>query len=591
MPSERSVESSGVHDSRDDLPSHIPRLTAIARVVTVALGLSQAFLARTAFSSDDAVSYLDVADAYRQHHWHAAINTYWSPLYSWILAVAGGLIRPEPSNEIMFVRWVNVVLYVGTMAAFERFWWRLREVHTVASARTATPPIPAIAWLIVGYSTFAYASLHWIGVRSDTPDLLVSALVYIMAAILLDLHHGRRSRSHIIALGLVGGTSYLAKTAMGPLAILVTLVGSRAAGRRHMIGYAVVGLSAFSAVAMPVVLVLSVRYGRPTIGNAGVLNYAWFVNPTRRAIPDEHWQGGPAAYGRPLHPTRHLWANPDVFEFGGPIGGTYPPWTDPSYWYDGLVLHFDPATQWRVARENLLFYWNMFGPIVIALIAVAWVQRTRRVPAFHGLRDYLTVLITGTAGLVEYLVDTNLLAASGPGQTSTRLVAPFVVLLLSGLFAALRVRATAQRAAVSMIALAAAVGTAVATHTMITTWHDPETQRNPMATPLTIATALHRIGVQRGAAVAILGRKFDRDHDHEFWARLARVHIICHVPDDQRALTLSTSEWHELVLVLARAGARVLVYKASPDDSLDADWLSLGAGYYAYLLPTRRGEG
>ena len=42
----------------------------------------------------DGVSYLDVVDKYLQQDWAWAINIYWSPLYSWLLAGALYLIRP-----------------------------------------------------------------------------------------------------------------------------------------------------------------------------------------------------------------------------------------------------------------------------------------------------------------------------------------------------------------------------------------------------------------------------------------------------------------------------------------------------------------
>ena len=38
--------------------------------------------------------------------------------------------------------------------------------------------------------------------------------------------------------------------------------------------------------------------------------------------------------------TRMLRAEPPVNEFGTPIQGTYPPWYDPSYWYEGVSNKF-----------------------------------------------------------------------------------------------------------------------------------------------------------------------------------------------------------------------------------------------------------
>ena len=41
-----------------------------------------------------------------------------------------------------------------------------------------------------------------------------------------------------------------------------------------------------------------------------------------------------------MHPTRQIMTHPPVFEFDGPVPGTYPPWTDPSYWNEGVHPRF-----------------------------------------------------------------------------------------------------------------------------------------------------------------------------------------------------------------------------------------------------------
>ena len=43
----------------------------------------------------DGVNYLDVANAYLRHDWSVAINSYWSPLYSWLLALTFYVTRPS----------------------------------------------------------------------------------------------------------------------------------------------------------------------------------------------------------------------------------------------------------------------------------------------------------------------------------------------------------------------------------------------------------------------------------------------------------------------------------------------------------------
>ena len=59
-------------------------------------------------------------------------------------------------------------------------------------------------------------------------------------------------------------------------------------------------------------------------------------------VPWYHWQGGPPGNGAPVHPTRQVATNPDIFEFAAPIAGTYPPWYDPTYWDEGARVAFRP---------------------------------------------------------------------------------------------------------------------------------------------------------------------------------------------------------------------------------------------------------
>ena len=59
------------------------------------------------------------------------------------------------------------------------------------------------------------------------------------------------------------------------------------------------------------------------------------------------------------HPTRKIYDDPTMYEFGTPFKVTYPPWYDPSYWYEGVKLTLDPREQLSVVAGNtrmLLFF-------------------------------------------------------------------------------------------------------------------------------------------------------------------------------------------------------------------------------------------
>jgi len=45
-------------------------------------------------NNPDGVSYMDMGDQYWRGNWHAALNSYWSPLYGWLTELPLRLMRP-----------------------------------------------------------------------------------------------------------------------------------------------------------------------------------------------------------------------------------------------------------------------------------------------------------------------------------------------------------------------------------------------------------------------------------------------------------------------------------------------------------------
>src|SRR6266542_1198976 len=128
---------------------------------------------------------------------------------------------------------------------------------------------------------------------------------------------------------------------MLPLAPMFILVGLFfAGGLRKAWMRSAPALLGLVLVAGPFIVALSAARHRLTFGDAGKLNYLWHVN----RLPIFHWQGD-TRYGTPRHPTRKIFEHPAVYEFGSPLNATYPPWYDPSYWYEGATPRFELSQQ------------------------------------------------------------------------------------------------------------------------------------------------------------------------------------------------------------------------------------------------------
>ena len=314
-----------IHRSLGAVPLRRYLLDAVLCLVVVTVGGAQAWHRRYEFSTGDIISYLDVADLWRHGEWGSVINGIWSPLYSWLLALAQLVLHLPPELDACRVKVVNFLVFLAALAGFRWFLQQMIEFHEHRSSPEnpgGTNAFPRWVLLCAGYALFFLASIRWTGVDCDTPDLSTAVLVYLACGLLLRLGTKPARWFHHAALGAILGLAYLSKAALLPLAAVFLLAGTLArVDFRAILVRALPALLALVVVAGPYVAALSLMKGRITFSETGKLSYIWYVNPGGDIINDLHWQGGPAAWGAPLHPTRQLLSDPDVFEFAQPLGG------------------------------------------------------------------------------------------------------------------------------------------------------------------------------------------------------------------------------------------------------------------------------
>src|SRR5581483_811249 len=188
---------------------------------------------------------------------------------------------------------------------------------------------------------------------------------------------------------------------------------------------------------------------------------------------------------------------------------TYAPWTDPSYWNDGLQNRFSGAAQRRVLESNLWFYATTVLPPMIVLLVLVFCFGGLTATITTALRTNWPLLVPAAVGLAVYAIGTDLVAADIATQPSTRFVAPFVTVAFAVTLAAVRLPEPATAAAASRTAsvAAAAIAVAVCVHTIRSL---AATSASPPSA-WSVADRLHQAGLVAGERVAILGRKYDRD--------------------------------------------------------------------------------
>ena len=74
----------------------------LLRIGAVILGLQQAWASRQTIALD-AVSYLDMGDAFLRGDWATAVNGYWNPLYGIVLSPALYVSTGSPALEYPIV--------------------------------------------------------------------------------------------------------------------------------------------------------------------------------------------------------------------------------------------------------------------------------------------------------------------------------------------------------------------------------------------------------------------------------------------------------------------------------------------------------
>lgn len=542
-----------------------PRVERIFKVGMIAFILASGFFRVWVgrYSMDpDGVNYIDLARAWAAHDWAHVVNGYWSPLYPVLLSVAFAVVKPTGRGEILLAHAVNFIILVGALACFEFFWCSLRqEVFGEGErGRLEGSPVPEIALWGIAHALFLWASLDLITVHSVGADQCVAAFVYLIAGLLLRIR-ANATWTRLIALGIVLGLGYLAKAVMFPLGFCFLAIGllSLLKLREAIPRLALAGLI-FLAVSAPWLLALSHQKGRLTFGDSGHIAYATLVSP---GGSNRNWQGQIPGMGKPVHPTRKISDDPPAYEFAEPVGGTYPPNYDPSYWAEGMKATFSLRTQFAVLKTQLLTCLELLlhaqsgllaGAVGLLLIGGA---RSRQ-----SMRRNLPLFAMSAAGFGIYALV----------HLEPRYIGAYVVVAWVAVLAGIRL---AQERPYPFVATCVGLGVTV---TLLVSSLDLTARTIRDGDPYSarqdveVAERLERMGARPGDRIAVIGWG-------SFIAQPAHLKIVAELMDrDLAAWSDTTPDGRErLYGSFERSGARLaLIINTPPGVSLDAGWQSLG---------------
>ncbi len=413
----------------------------------------------------DSIAYYDLSEAVRLHRWQACFNASWFPLYPALITLARALFHFNPQYDAAATRLIN---FVGGLAllASAIFFAMAVKLHVLARKAAAGDQRGLLAnrSLMVLMATVTF--FFWcVDMGSEKPDTVLAVFSLTATALLLRglLQHAWWP---FVAAGVLAGCAYWTKAFAFPYVCLVLFflaLSQRRNGRALL--QLTVATVAFLAVAAPYIAHISADKHRFTIGDAGRLNSAWYVNGADRLNPvaDHTLDDRGTAVGEYLHPPELLARTPEVVYFApGHVFGQMPAWDDFSYWSDGLAPRFSPRGTLRAFTTGIkdLVRLLPFRAQIVALFAVMWIfglrwsTRRRRDPVLVAVASaalvsillYLSVHFEG-----RYIVCAVLIGAAIVACTA-RAVEPVLqrklhqVLLVVGLLLVLAEAQTALRA-------------------------------------------------------------------------------------------------------------------------------------------------
>lgn len=511
----------------------------------------------------DGVSYLDVGDAYFRGNWKSAINAYWSPLYSWVLVFARQALHVPISWESRFVHLLNFFIGAAVLVCFEYFLDGLIESNALHVDVEGLDRLPPWALRSLCYALFLYGTMKWLAADLVSPDLLVEGIVFLASGIILRIHAGNHGFLRYATLGFFLGIGYLTKAILFPLGI-VFLLGSFLAARRRKraLPGALVATTIFLVIAAPFIAALHEATGRITVGETGRLNYIWQVNGLNKY---GDWQVKPTPSGVALHTMRLVLPSPPMYEISKPEGGSYPPWYDPFYWYEGASPYFRLRQQLSMIRNAYSSYRDLF--LAMSEFIVAWVAMCLLAPAFKALvRRFASLAFLWVPAATACILYSSF-------NVESRFLAAFLIILWGCLFCSIvtnQSEMTQKLVWCLTLSVVITAGIRLSDFVVVKAGHVIHGQENAYGA---VAADLRRKGVRPGDHVAAVGEGSDA-----YWARLAGVQIVAEVPSmaDENPWPTDEAARTRIFGILRDIGVKAIVGYTLRRSNWPPDWQQVG---------------
>ncbi len=317
------------------------------------------------FIDNDTLSYINIAELYAEGRWHDAINGYWSPFYSWLIAL---FIKCHVQPHI-------TCYCINLVAAAACFYFAGR-----AGRRYLTNPLFCLL-----YQLCIIAGLLFYAMSDLTPDLPATAFLCWFLTLLSAPRSGDSSRLWVLT-AVAAALSFLAKSYnflfVNLLFMLLLAAQLWFAGKRRERHYrsTIYSFLLFWAISLAWIIPLSLHENKPVFSTAGGYSHS-FVHP---AHPDH-------AITREIIPP--------------PFEGAYTGWLNPAHQLDHYAWSpFSSAANARyqlgliiknaIRAYRIPDYFYIKGILLLVAIGVlAWYDKNRLKAACSTVQPWLLVLL------------------------------------------------------------------------------------------------------------------------------------------------------------------------------------------------------
>lgn len=518
------------------------------------------------FINGDALTYIEIGESFINGRFSALANLTYSPGYPVLLGLAQYILKTNPLTEIQTLKIVNFFCFLIGMVACDALMTLVRRELKRYEAAGETP-LPIWMFNALCYSMFLVAGLVLVRLRLINPDMLILALVLVIATVILRIRESPDSYGRYAELGLTIGIGYLSKSFLLVFSpVLFILAAACSVSVKRALPRVLAAVLVTLVISAPLIAALSHRLGRFTYGELGRHVYALWIS----------------GEGVPIHP-KVINENPKTVLYRYDVPCTRPFGFDNCYWFEGFRPVFNPRVHAPIVAGNVVSVFRQ-APWLL-LIGVWYVFQWRlgniRIGPPRPPSIFIALSTISVAGIALYC-----LLNVEPRYIASFLFLGFVALALS-------IRLPVRKPRSRLIMLGSSIALTLFLMGLVADSLVDQSSRSLVSEngklsykeafqeDIAVKDFLQKQGLVRGDEIAIIGSPPVN------WARLAGVRIVAEAPDTGQMLWASTEQREAFLTALRNQGIKAIVVKDARFNNASAPaWVSVPGtmDYFVHIL-------